>query len=86
MPIVFTAVTASELDGKKLAPGVTGVGSSVGLRETIDLALRLQPDTKAVAVIDASHHFWWTVAHELLRHEGEVREIDILGPPSAEML
>jgi ABC-type uncharacterized transport system substrate-binding protein len=70
VPIVFTGVAASELDGTKLAPGVTGVESSVGLRETIDLALRLHPDTKAVAVIEAGHDFWWTIAHsELLRHQ-----------------
>ena len=87
VPIVFTGVTASELDGKKMPPGVTGVEGSVGLRETIDLALRLEPDTKAVAVIDAGHNFWWTIAHsELLRYQGRVREIDILGPPSAGML
>jgi PAS domain S-box-containing protein len=87
VPIVFAGVSASELDGKKMAPGVTGVETSVGLRETIDLALRLQPDTNAVAVVDASHNFWWGIAHsELRRHEGAVREIDILGPPSAGML
>ena len=32
-------------------PGVTGVAQALNLRETIDLALRLEPDTKAVAVI-----------------------------------
>ena len=86
-PIVFTGVTARELDGKTLSPGVTGLEGSIGLRETIDLALRLQPDTKAVAVIDAGPKFWWRVAHaELLRHQGELREIDILGEPSTAML
>jgi PAS domain S-box-containing protein len=87
VPIVFTGVNASELKGRELPPGVTGVEDSVGLRETINLALRLQPDTQAVAVIDAGQNFWWTVAHsELLRYQGKVREIDILGPPSAGML
>jgi PAS domain S-box-containing protein len=82
VPIVFTAVTASELEGKKMVPGVTGVEGSVGVRETIELALRLHPDTTAVAVIEARRNFWWKIAHsELLRHDGEVREIDILGPP-----
>jgi len=87
VPIVFTGVTASELDGKALPPRVTGVEGSIGLGETIDLALRLEPDTKAVAVIDAGRNFWWGIAHsELLRRQGKVREIDILGPPSAAML
>ncbi len=82
VPIVFTAVTASELEGEKMGPGVTGAESSVGLRETIDLALRLHPDTNAVAVIDNGRNFWWTIAHsELVRDQDKVREIDILGPP-----
>jgi hypothetical protein len=55
------------------------VEGSVGVRETIELALRLHPDTTAVAVIEARRNFWWKIAHsELLRHDGEVREIDIL--------
>lgn len=87
VPIVFTAVTASELEGEKMAPGVTGAESSVGLRETIDLALRLDPDTNAVAVIDGGRSFWWTIAHsELVRDQDKVREIDILGLPSTGML
>ena len=87
VPIVFTAVNASELSGRKMPPGVTGVEDSGGLPETIDLALRLEPDAKAVAVIDAGRNFWWTMAHsELLRHQGKVSETDILGEPSAEML
>ncbi len=87
VPIVFMGVSASELDGRKIPPGVTGVEGSVGLRETIDLALRLKPDTKAIAIIDASQNFWWRAAHsEVLRHEADVREIDILGSPSAGML
>jgi PAS domain S-box-containing protein len=87
VPIVFTAVAASELEGEKMAPGVTGAESSVGLRETIDLALRLDPDTNAVAVIDGGRSFWWTIAHsELVRDQDKVREIDILGLPSTGML
>ncbi|WP_254059685.1 PAS domain S-box protein [Granulicella sp. L46] len=87
VPIVFTQVTASELDGKQIPPGVTGIEGSIGLRETIDLALRLRPDSKAIAVIDVGPKFWWRVAHaEVLRHMGAVREIDILGPPSSGML
>jgi hypothetical protein len=50
VPIVFNAVGARELEGLNL-PGVTGLTSAWGLRETIDLALRLQPETNTVAVI-----------------------------------
>ncbi len=87
VPIVFMAINASELNGRKMPPGVTGVEDSGGLAETINLALRLEPDAKAVAVIDAGQNIWWTMAHsELLRHQAKVSEIDILGEPSAEML
>jgi len=51
VPIVFTGVGTRELEGQKMWPGVTGVTVPVGLRETIDLALHLHPNTKTVAVI-----------------------------------
>lgn len=87
IPVVFFGLSASELKEVNLVPGMTGVTTSPGLRETIDLALRLDPDTTAVAVIDAAPEFWWRVAHaELLRHQHTAREIDILGPPSPQML
>ena len=87
VPIVFTGVSTSELEGLKMLPGMTGRTGSVGLRETIDLALRLHPDANAVALIEAKPGFWWAAAHaELLRHKDKVREIDVLGSPSTEML
>ena len=87
VPIVFFGLSASELKEVKPAPWMTGVTTSPGLRETIDLALRLHSDTTAIAVIDAAPGFWWRVAHaELLRHQDTVREIDILGPPGTHML
>ncbi len=87
VPIVFTAVSTSELDGLKMLPGITGRTGSTGLRETIDLALRLDPDATAVALIEANPGFWWAAAHaELLRHQDKVREIDVIGSPSTQML
>ena len=87
VPVVFVAVAPIELEGQKMLPGTTGVTTGMGLQNTIDLALHLHPDTTAVAVIDAEQNFWWGMAHsELLRHQDKVREIDILGQPSAQML
>ena len=90
VPIVFTGVSTRELEGQKMWPGVTGVTVPVGLRETIDLALRLQPDTSAVAVltgVSSEDRYWLAVAHaELLRHQDKVREIDLVGPANDEML
>jgi PAS domain S-box-containing protein len=86
-PIVFTAVSTSELEGLKMLPGMTGLTSSVGLRDTVDLALRLHPDANAVALIEAKPGFWWAAAHaELLRHRDKVREIDVIGSPSTQMI
>ena len=50
-PIVFSSVPPRRLEGQKLWPGVTGVTMDVDLQGTIDLALRLQPDTKNAAVV-----------------------------------
>ena len=91
VPIVFFGVSTSELEGTHLLPGITGVTASLGLRETIDLALRLHPDTKAVAIIadtpGSTEKHWVALTHsELLRHQDKVKEIDVIGPPSREML
>jgi PAS domain S-box-containing protein len=88
VPIVFTDVTAYQ-EGK-VPPGVTGVISPLGMRETIDLALRLQPDTNAVAIITGVtgwDKYWLAIAHaELLRHQDKVREIDLVGPADRRVL
>jgi PAS domain S-box-containing protein len=89
VPIVFTRVSPRRLNGRTW-PGMTGVAVSEGIWETIELALRLQPGTNAVAVIadrSGSDSYWFAAAHsELARHQEKVREIDIVGPPSRQML
>jgi PAS domain S-box-containing protein len=84
VPIVFTDVSHTE--GRKMWPGVTGVISPLGMRETIDLALHLHPNARTVAVISGTTEwdkYWLAVAHsELLRHLNTVREIDLIGPSS----
>jgi PAS domain S-box-containing protein len=88
VPIVFTDVSRQE--AQKLWPEVTGVISPVGMRETIDLALHLHPDTTAVAIITGVTEwdkYWLAVAHaELLRHQDKVRDIDLIGPAIRETL
>jgi PAS domain S-box-containing protein len=91
VPIVFIAVSSRELEGQRMWPGVTGVAVPVGLRETIDLALHLHPDTNTVAVIanesSSIARYWLAATHaELLRHQDKVKEIDLIGPPSAPLL
>jgi PAS domain S-box-containing protein len=88
VPIVFMSVSTRLPD--QMWPGVTGVASAEGIPQTIDLALRLHPDTKAVAVItDVSevNKDWLTEEHSdlLLRHP-QVTEIDLVGPVNPELL
>jgi PAS domain S-box-containing protein len=88
VPIVFMSFVDPLPD--KLWPGVTGVLSTSGIAETIDLALRLQPDTKSVAIMtqgDSIDRRWLDVEHaELVRHRDKVEEIDIIGPASPDLL
>jgi PAS domain S-box-containing protein len=88
VPIVFTMLPTAQFGGKTW-PGMTGLTEPVGLRETIELALRLQPDTTTVAVISpgARDSYWFALTHsELLRHK--VREINFSEPfiPSPDLL
>jgi len=87
LPIVFMSNISPLPD--KIWSGVTGVESTSGVRETIDLALRLHSDTKTIAIISEGTGVgrdWYLAEHsELLRHP-ELREIDLLGPASPELL
>jgi PAS domain S-box-containing protein len=89
VPIIFMSISSSLADQRM--PGVTGVATRAGTRGTVDLALRLNPDAAAVAVItnNASEmeRDWLASVHsELLRHQDKVREIDLLGPANGQML
>jgi PAS domain S-box-containing protein len=90
VPIVFVAVNQRELEGQKVWPGVTGVTNPLGFRETIDLALRLQPDTEAIAVLAGLTNwdsYWLTVLRaELAHYQDRVKEIDLVGTPDRQML
>jgi len=90
VPIVFVAISKRELEGQKLPPEMTGVVTPVGFRETIDLALRLQPDTNAIAVVTGvtswSSRLLGVLHSELVRYQDKVKEIDLVGPPNGQML
>lgn len=90
VPIVFVSVNKRELEGQWIGPGVTGVTNPLGFKETIDLALRLHPDTKTIAVIAGTTNwdsYWLQVLHsELDRYQDKVKEIDLVGTPNRQML
>ncbi len=90
VPIVFFDVYPNDIETQRIWAGVTGVTVPLGMRQTIDLALRLHPDTNAIAVITGVSPWernWLELAHaELLRHRDKVREIDVIGVPDKQIL
>lgn len=90
VPIVFMSVAPGRILGHKLWPGVTGVTVPVDIRGTLDLALRLEPDTKSVAVVAGTSEFeqyWFGLTEqELSLHAGELNTIDLVGLPVNELL
>jgi PAS domain S-box-containing protein len=89
VPIIFSDVNVQRLEGQKW-PGTTGVTVLTDVGGTIDLALRLHPETNAVAVITDNslfERYWMVAVHsELLRHRDKVTEIDIVGQASVNIL
>src|SRR5580658_4362735 len=87
VPIAFYGVDRSRITSQQMWPGTTGVTETVGVRATIDLALHLHPNTKTVAVITNGseyERYWLTAVHgELLRHQNEVSEIDLVSLPTS---
>ena len=57
VPIVFCGVDPSDLEGKPLGDGVTGVVVKRTFAPTLDLALRLQPETRRVFVVSGASTF-----------------------------
>src|SRR3954453_12271914 len=51
VPIVFASIDPSTIEGKKLPPNVTGVLVKRTYSPTLEVALRLQPDTRQVFVV-----------------------------------
>lgn len=91
VPIVFLAVDANRLKQQKLWPNVTGVTTTVDIQGTIDLALRLHPCTKAIAVVSNTsselERYWLAaVQSELQPYRDRVQEIDLVALPTAQLL
>jgi PAS domain S-box-containing protein len=88
-PIVFFSITPKRFEGQTLWPGVTGVTITGGVKVTIDLALRLQPDTETVAIVNgnsAFEQFWLQQAHQDLRLRPGLKSIELVGLPPDQLL
>src|SRR5271165_5375510 len=90
VPIVFVMVAPGRIQGHKLWPGVTGVTIPMDVRGTLDLAVRLQPGTKHVAVVAGNSEYesyWLEQTHqELRRRADELKVIDLVGLPTGQLL
>ena len=90
VPIVFMSVAPGRIQGHPLWPGVTGVTIPIDVRGTLDLALRLHPDTRNVAVVAGSSEFesYWLEAtiQELRRHADRLNVVELVGLPIDQLL
>ena len=88
VPVVFMSISTPLPE--KMWPGVTGVVSPLGVPELIALALRLHPDTENVAIItnvETADKDWLLAERaELLRYRDKIKAIELVGPPSPELL
>jgi PAS domain S-box-containing protein len=57
VPIVFVLVDRRELEARRLPPDVIGAPTPMDLTGTLDLAIRLHPDTRRVFVVAGSSPF-----------------------------
>ena len=85
VPVVFAAIEDRELRAWKLGPGVVGVPMKVDLEATLEVALRLHPRTRRVAVVagrSKTDSYWIAEARKAFRsHEAEVEFVYLTGRP-----
>jgi PAS domain S-box-containing protein len=89
VPIVFMGVSAVRIQAQNLGPGVTGLSTMNYIRGTLNLALRLHPGTRNVAVVSGDSDFeryWVGKTNEQIRlHADELQEIDLVGLPASQL-
>jgi PAS domain S-box-containing protein len=85
VPIVFADVYLSRIQNRKLPPDVTGVIGTVDIRGSLQLAFRLHPDTKEVALVTGTTEFeryWLRRFHdEFVQFSDKAAIIDLVGLP-----
>ena len=89
VPIVFIGVVSDRIPREKMT-GVTGVTTAADIRGSLNLALRLHPDTQNVALIGGVSEFerYWDEAfrQEFRLHHSDLNLIQLVGPPDSHML
>ena len=90
VPIVFCAVDDDELKARRLPPDVVGVPIQMDLTGTLDMALKLHPNTRRVFVVAGASKFdadWEAEARlEFRRYEDKVEFTYLTGLPMPDLL
>jgi PAS domain S-box-containing protein len=90
MPLIFAGVTEASLKQRGVPPNSTGIVSRFDPVQTLELALRLQPDARQVVVVTGAALFdkrWEAAAREQLRPYADRLEVTHLsGLPLSELL
>ena len=90
VPIVFCAVEQRELKARRLPPDVVGVPIHMDLTGTLDVALKLHPNTRHVFVVVGASKFdadWEAEARrEFSRYEDKVEFTYLGGLPMPDLL
>jgi PAS domain S-box-containing protein len=90
VPIVFSGVYIGRLRDQKLPQGVTGVTETEDVRGSLELAFRLLPGTKHVALVTGTTEFeryWLGEFHnEFLPFKDRVDLIDLIGLPTDQLM
>ena len=90
VPVVFAAIEQREVEARKLGPGFLGVPMKVDLQSTLEVALRLHPQTRRVAVVagkSKTDSYWVAEARKAFRgHEGNLEFVYLTGLPMDDLL
>ncbi len=90
VPIVFGAVDQREVKARELGPGVVGLPIRMDLAATLELALRLHPNTRQVVVITGASkydRFWEAEAKQAFRgYEEKLELVYMTGLPMDDLL
>jgi signal transduction histidine kinase len=68
IPAVFTSVDIRRVENLQLKPNITGIAVKRDLRNTLDLALRLQPDTVGVVIPAGSSSIEKSLTEEMRKN------------------
>jgi len=90
VPVVFGAIDKHEAEARTLGKGVLGIPMTVDLEATLDLALRLHPDTRRVVVVSGKSRtdaYWAEEARRAFRrYETKLDFVYLTGLPLSDLL